>query len=549
MKETEVKKRGWVKNAVIIFLAVMLALTFFSNTIMNRSLPEVAAQYTNSGNITARIRGTGTVTANERFDVEFGHTRRVTEVPVRKGDEVNIGDVLVRLTGAESKELEEAKIALRTAETALDVELLEASRGSGVVADAARAVQSARNALTDAQLSLSDAQRVQSGTNYNEAAYNAALAANNQAQAVVNQAQNEFLTASAVTSARQYDLSIATAELNALGPSPEDGGTVDPIEYDAAVQKVRAAQFEYDIVKAASDAAGNAVTAAELAAAAPNAEYSLQSQNREAWISANTSVRIANSAVRDAQVNLDAANANLSLVQAGESVDGSLDSLKLSGLRKDLEEAKEKVEELEKEGQGTEIISPVGGIITDVNVTVNKDTDPDEPLMVIEVVDRGYSINFRVTAEQASRVNVGDQAEVDRGWWGQEEIRATLIGIRNDPQTPATNRILHFSISGDVQTGDQLNLILNQRTENYNIIVPNSAIRTDTNGDFVLVVMSRPNPLGNRYIATRVDVNILATDDTHSAIAGAGLTGWDFVITTSTAPIDPGMQVRLVDNP
>jgi len=64
----------------------------------------------------------------------------------------------------------------------------------------------------------------------------------------------------------------------------------------------------------------------------------------------------------------------------------------------------------------------------------------------------------------------------------------------------------------------------------------------------VLVVMSRSSPLGNRYIATRVDVNILASDDTNTAVSGA-LTGWDFVITTSTAPIDPGMQVRLVDNP
>jgi len=63
-----------------------------------------------------------------------------------------------------------------------------------------------------------------------------------------------------------------------------------------------------------------------------------------------------------------------------------------------------------------------------------------------------------------------------------------------------------------------------------------------------LVVVSRSSPLGNRYIATRADVNILATDDTHTAVTGA-LSGGDFVITTSTAPIDPGMQIRLVDNP
>ena len=29
------KRREWIKNAAIIFLVIMLVLTFFSNTIMN----------------------------------------------------------------------------------------------------------------------------------------------------------------------------------------------------------------------------------------------------------------------------------------------------------------------------------------------------------------------------------------------------------------------------------------------------------------------------------------------------------------------------------
>ena len=39
------KKREWVKNAAIVFLTIMLILTFFSNTIMNYSLPEVASTF------------------------------------------------------------------------------------------------------------------------------------------------------------------------------------------------------------------------------------------------------------------------------------------------------------------------------------------------------------------------------------------------------------------------------------------------------------------------------------------------------------------------
>jgi len=544
MKDMEVKKRGWVKNAAIIFLIVMLVLTFFSNTIMNRSLPEVAAQYTTSGSITARIRVTGTVTANESFDVKVGQTRTVSEVPVRLGDKVNVGDVLIRLTGAESEELEDAKTALRTAEVTLETEILNSALSDGAVGDAVRAVQSARN-------TLSDAQRVLSTIQYSEAALNSARAALNQANATLSQAnaaltqpQNELIAAQNTEREKQLEFSLAMLDVDPNNPPPPDG-TGDPVAWQNLRDAERALTLAKAVVinaQAAFDIAKSAVDSASAVVSERQAEVSKQEGYRNEWFQAN-------SAVRDAQINLDAANANLALVHQSENVGDSLDSLKLRELRRDVEDAKDKVDELEKESSGTEIASMVGGIVTDVNVSVNTETVPDEPLMVIEVVDRGYSLSYTVTTEQASRVSVGDQAEVDRGWWSpDDDIRATLIGIRNNPQNPATSRILHFSISGNVESGDQLNLILNQRAESYSIIVPNSAIRTDTNGDFVLVVMSRSSPLGNRYIATRVDVNVLATDDTHSAVAG-GLSGWDFVITTATAPIDPGMQVRLVDNP
>ena len=62
--EFKTANREWVKNAAIIFLAVLLVLTFFSNTIMNRSLVEVATARVTDGNIVAKVRGTGTVTAS-----------------------------------------------------------------------------------------------------------------------------------------------------------------------------------------------------------------------------------------------------------------------------------------------------------------------------------------------------------------------------------------------------------------------------------------------------------------------------------------------------
>ena len=98
-----------------------------------------------------------------------------------------------------------------------------------------------------------------------------------------------------------------------------------------------------------------------------------------------------------------------------------------------------------------------------------------------------------------------------------------------------------------MNAGAELTLSVGQKSATYDYIVPNSAIRTDTNGSFVLKIEARNSPLGNRYYARRVAVEVLASDDNSSAITGDF--GWgDYVITTSSAPVKNGDMVRLADS-
>ena len=125
--ETNVKKREWVKTVAIIFLAVMLVLTFFSNTIMNHSLPEVATANVTSGTINAKIRGQGTVSANETYDVTIKQTRKVASIKVKAGQEVAAGDVLFTLEAEESDELKQAQADLESMELNYEKSLIAAS--------------------------------------------------------------------------------------------------------------------------------------------------------------------------------------------------------------------------------------------------------------------------------------------------------------------------------------------------------------------------------------------------------------------------------------
>ena len=163
---------------------------------------------------------------------------------------------------------------------------------------------------------------------------------------------------------------------------------------------------------------------------------------------------------------------------------------------------------------------------------------------MIQVEGKGYTMSISVTNEQAKKVQVGDNAELQNAWY-YDDVQVVLSSIKPDPDNPAQKKLLMFNVTGEsVQAGQALSVSVGQRSSEYEFVVPNSAVREDNNGKFILIVESRSGPLNNRYIATRVDVDVLASDDTNTAISAA-LYGYEYVITTSTKPVEAGKQVRL----
>lgn len=90
MTEQKVKNRGWVKNVAIIFLAVMLVLTFFSNTIMNTSLPEAACSMSSPAPSRPRSAAPAQFPAKETYEVKTSTSRKVQSVLVSRGQQVKV---------------------------------------------------------------------------------------------------------------------------------------------------------------------------------------------------------------------------------------------------------------------------------------------------------------------------------------------------------------------------------------------------------------------------------------------------------------------------
>ena len=564
------KRREWVKNAAIIFLSVMLVLTFFSNTFMNYSLPEVAAQYVQSGTITAKIRGTGTVESGDPYNVKIAETRTISSVLVKTGDKVEKGAPLLLLEDKESKELTDAQAALDKA--MLDFEL----------------------ALLSGDISNSAFQNVQNGNVSSLNTYQSRIVAAeaeidkwqkqvDEATTAINQLKTAQVNVDAGgapdTSSEQNKVNVAQAALN----SDEIKIAKDKIsEWQAAQATCQATIDKYN-EKIASSVSGNGfvnqVTEDEYQLALKNREqYQSLINERQAFINNNPdkvkaydekvkALADANKALADKQnskenstnsltvqtqnwqTELDKRNIQLKAAQDTKEqlLKDISTELNLDYQLDSLQKQRDDIAKLQENAVGASIEAPISGTITSVTVKAGDEAQPDTALVTMQPEGKGFTMSFSVTNDQAKRLSVGDKADLVNSW-RYSDMDITLASIKPDTTDPGQKKLLTFDITGDeVTPGQSLNVSVGQKSANYDLIVPNSAIREDSNGKFILIVESKSSPLGNRYVATRVDVEVLASDDTQSAVSGA-LYGYEFVITTSTQPVEAGKLVRLANN-
>ncbi len=637
--EANVKRREWVKTAAIIFLVVLLVLTFFSNTIMNRSLPEVATQSVQSGSINARIRGSGTVAANETYDVTINQTRKIASVLVKVGQTVEAGDKLFLLDSMESSDLTTARTDLENMELAYEKGLVDAAK---TAAQSNREIQLAQQKLEEAQAvarqygSLSASQIAQekaaaeqkkksmtrelddltkskgkaekekadasTGITELETKVNtdgklkdavdtlksdeylyradsdtllafakhlltkglaglygetpdqvaSALAKNKSAyNDAVNLCSGDIIydTGTTVASIADSHSALSTAyttlvsdqaALDALNPNEMDfdittGGVVDNDKvhrvYDAAFRELEQKKSEISKYDTIIEQYDNSITTLNNAI-----------EDQTDYITDLDAATSSANAVKDAKDELERLVFEQGLPDSSDLQVQADKEATIAKLNANAQSGNSYA--LEKDAEGGEVTAKVSGVIGAINVTAGNTIGPEQALATIQVVDRGYTIKISVTADQAKKVRVGDKADLVNYWGG--DIDATLENIANDPSNPGKGKLLVFRLSGEVEPDTNLTLSIGQKSANYDCLVPNSAVRSDSNGSFVLAVVVKSSPLGNRYTATRVDVKVLASDDTMSAVSG--LSQGDFVITTSTKPIEAGTLVRLAEN-
>ena len=399
---------------------------------MNYSLVEVSTQQVTSGQITSKVRGSGSVEASESYSVTIEETRKIATVNVKKDAEVATGDLLFTLEDTDSDELDAAKKSLNEAQAAYESAVLTA----GITVAERQSIEAGKgSSLTQKQNEIAAAnQRVKDA----QAAVDAAQASVDKIKAQIDAVSNSTADTTAEEKA-VLDAEKKNSEAQDSLTSAESAYTPVKSAYDTALSGLQSAQSTYDEAKTAYDnlpstateadkqTAKTSVAIAETKLKAAKATYDARKDDlnkvQGSYDSAKSAATDSKNALSNANYNLsvkkltgtNTAEANnlqaqlntatAALTDANSALTSATNDQKkvtdkisgevtIASAYKTMTDLQEEVAKLQAKSIGTEITSPISGTVTDIAVTAGTTVNANDVMMTIQPENKAYVLQF-----------------------------------------------------------------------------------------------------------------------------------------------------------
>lgn len=290
------------------------------------------------------------------------------------------------------------------------------------------------------------------------------------------------------------------------------------------------AEAENDTNDPAVQAAQKNVDAAQKALKAAKRALEDSRQSRDDQIIA------AKRAIETAKNNLDQARQN----EEKGGLQAEADRLAYVSDKRVLEAS---IAEFEKiAAAGGMLVSPIDGSV--LSITESGKTQDGVPAAAISRSDLGFSFTAKLDQNEAEKLYPGAKGQLAYSFEGKSnEVEAiiTSIGAADDKGEVTVTASLP---DGSYTPGAAGEMTWTQRSEMQSTCLPISALRSDSSGDYVLVMREKKTVMGLEYTVTRVPVTVLARDSELMSIDSTLLKD-DLVVVSSNKPIAEGDRVRL----
>lgn len=569
----KVKNRKWVTKAIIIFVAGLLVLTFFSNTIMNLMIPKVIGKRAGRGNLSYTNNSTAQVEPVTSYRVKGIEGRTIDQVMVTDYDYVEEGDVLMTLDPVtEQSDLDE----LRTQLTSLQREENYAQR-----TPSSTDYSSLRSGVTSAQVSLDEARAQLSAARNKTDTINAANNIINQNRprtvslgAEVESASNTIESINSQIDTLQSEINTRQSQIDTLinlgiptptptpvpglpddpgeGQGEGEGEGEDPVTPPAPnpstvrIGELRAeiAQRETQISELQSQLGSAQSRLGELSSELADCNAAIEAAQAAITEAEQLpSVSSANSTVESAQAGLNSARQALRDAQTNDGIAADRARDASSDRAAQIAKLQEQIAEKEANYAMNEVVAPAAGSVYAIAVGDGDELTKDKVMLVIIPENTEYTVTFKFPTDSITGLAAGMELPADNYWLESCKI----ISIKPDPDSPRESRMVKCSLEADyILPGESITVVANRSNNDYDHVIPSSAVNEDNAGKFVYLIVEERSPFGNRYSVKRIDVTVEATDGSLSAISGNGLDDGLFVIRSEEA-LEDGQRVRLED--
>ncbi|MCR5060481.1 MAG: hypothetical protein K6A80_05540 [Saccharofermentans sp.] len=567
----KVKNRKWVTKAILFFVAGLLVLTFFSNTIMNLMIPKVIGKRAGRGNLSYTNNSTAPVEPVTSYRVKGIEGRTIDQVIVTDYDYVEEGDVLMTLDPVtDQSDLDE----LRTQLTSLQREENYAQR-----TPSSTDYSSLRSGVTSAQVSLDEARAELSAARNKTDTINAANNIINQNRprtvslgAEVESASNTIENINSQIDTLQSEINTRQSQIDTLinlgipTPTPttvpglpddtcddqDEGEGGDPVTPPAPnpstvrIGELRAeiAQRETQISELQSQLGSAQSRLGDLSSELADCNAAIEAAQAAITEAEQLpSVSSANSTVESAQAGLNSARQALRDAQTNDGIAADRARDASSDRAAQIAKLQDQIAEKEANYAMNEVVAPASGSVYAVAVGDGDELTKDKVMLVIIPEDTAYTVTFKFPAASITGLTTGMELPSDNYWLESCKI----ISIKPDPESPRESRMVKCSLEADyILPGESITVVANRSNNDYDHVIPSSAVNEDNAGKFVYLIVEERSPFGNRYSVKRIDVTVEATDGSLSAISGNGLDDGMFVIRSEEA-LEDGQRVRLED--
>ncbi len=546
------KSRKWIVKALIIFLVVMGILTFFSNTIMNMTLTQVSTMQIYGSTLSNITKASGTVKAKVTHEIKAPGDVTIDSVEQYLYSAVEEDAVLATLKVPENQEdLEAKKKELEDFLKQLDYENRTPSEKTDYymyeseLADARKRASDAAKVLDQVRNKTSLMTQKKSAITNNQKKID--QLGKDKENLESKKAEIEGRRDEAANAIPQLNEALLNAqvELSKCITDPDDP-MFDPDLLARCTEAVKNAQAAVDNMNTAYQQYCQQVSDTISAIAAKETEK-VRLEEEITTIEGEITELEALPELSDAQKTLNDAYHDVSVKEkalADARINDGIQSDKKNDLSKENQEKITKLEDeiakLEEFYSTTEIKAPAAGYLVTCNVNRGQQVMKDEVLFEVADMEAGMYVECSISKDDAANMYVG--AEVRADYCDSAVVEA----IRPDPNDPMNSSIVRIAVEGPwLMPGNTvINCTISTSNRQYENVVPKGAVQKDSEGSFIYVLVTKNTPLGERYIARKVTVKVIAEDATSCAIEGAGI-NFAYCIVRTEKPITNGEQVRL----